>query len=133
MPTPPCRAATLGFTLVEVLVAFMIASLALVVLLRIFSTGLNSGAQADSQRRAVFWAESLLDMAGLTAPLAAGDSAGELSGGYRWHMQVAPYVEARLEPGPLATPYRVMVEVTWQDRMARRRSVVLTTVRLGGP
>jgi general secretion pathway protein I len=121
-----------GFSLIEVLVAFVILALTIGVLMRIFSGGLrNIGAAADYSR-AVAIAESTLAAAGIETPLAVGETSGEAAPGYAWRMRIEPAAPADpAEPG--ATPplqlYRVDVTVSFGDPR-RPRSVRLTSLRV---
>ena len=56
-----------GYTLVEVLVAFMIMALALTVLLRIFASGVRNVSVSSEYAQAVLIGESRLATAGIDA------------------------------------------------------------------
>ncbi|HUK59489.1 MAG TPA: prepilin-type N-terminal cleavage/methylation domain-containing protein [Stellaceae bacterium] len=122
-----------GFTLLEVLVAFAIAAVLLVPLVRIFSGGLTSLGRSDRAERAVLWAESVLAARDGEAPPALGVESGELPGGYRWQRSVAFYSGA-LPAGQIAplVPYDVTMTVSWQER-GRPRSITLETLMLAPP
>ena len=64
-----------GYTLVEVLVAFVIMAMALTVLLRIFSGGVRNVALSSDYAKAVLIAESRLATAGIDDTLARRDTA----------------------------------------------------------
>ena len=65
-----------GYTLVEVLVAFVILAMTLTVLLRIFSGGVRNIAVSADYARAVLIAESQLAAAGIDEPFHAGETGG---------------------------------------------------------
>ena len=125
MTTPEAR----GFTLVEVLVAFAIAAIALATLFRIFAGGLQSAQISEAEARATMLAESRLAAVGVEQPLAEDDQAGETEDGYRWR------IAARgIDSGEGAHPvrrYEVTVTVAWGPEDERERAVVLRTIRLG--
>ena len=81
-----------GFTLIEVLVAFMILTLSLSVLFRIFSGGLNNVAVAGNYAQAVLVAESQLALVGHDEPLLVGQSYGEAGERFRWRRTIENYV-----------------------------------------
>jgi general secretion pathway protein I len=121
-----------GFSLLEVLVAFIILSLALGVLMRIFSGGLGNIGAAEQYSRAVAIAESRLAVVGVEAPLEAGQSAGEAENGYRWQTTVQRFdsgtapVENAAEALSL---YRVEVLVNWDDEATTARGIRLVSLR----
>lgn len=61
-----------GFSLLEVLVAFAILSIALGVLLQIFATGMRNVGLSEEYSQAALYAESILAAYGREAPLAEG-------------------------------------------------------------
>src|SRR5262249_60623904 len=69
-----------GFTLVEVLVAFAIAVILLGAVLELFSTALHAGSDASSLARATLIAQSSLDGARATDPLAESDRSDQVDG-----------------------------------------------------
>jgi general secretion pathway protein I len=120
-----------GFTLVEILVAFAIAALALGVVFQIFTAGSRSLSEADAYRRATLWAQSRLETIGAAEPLVEGDSAGEMPGGMRWSVRIRRASEDG-RPEALQPPvraYTILVSVAW-GAQGTERSVALTTLRL---
>jgi len=85
-----------GFTLLELLVAFMVLVLAFTVMLRIFSGGLRGVGDAQSHSRAVEHARAQLALVGTEQPLGAGEFRGETPDGYRWHVTAEPVDAAQL-------------------------------------
>jgi general secretion pathway protein I len=130
----PRAEAERGFTLIEVLVAFAIAAVLLVPLLRIFSGGVGGLTRADRAATAALWAESVLEARSGEALLAAGTEEGDLPGGYHWQRIVTVYSEATMSLQPRAplVPYAVTLTVTWSER-GRGRAVRLDTLELAPP
>jgi general secretion pathway protein I len=124
-----------GFTLIEVVVALAIASLALVGLFQAGGTGLIAADTAARAEEAVERAQSHLAAVGRNAALTAGQFTDDDGGGYRWRLSVQP-VATRQTPTPdglstaTTTLYAVEVGISWQDA-GHERSVVLKTMRLG--
>ena len=121
-----------GYTLIEVLVAFMILVLSLSVLLRIFSGGVRNLSLSAQYSHAVLIAESELAAANTPNTLVPGTTEGVTRDAFRWTRTVSGYQPAghRL-PGAILLPaYQVDVTVEW-DRAGKTRSVSLTGLRLG--
>lgn len=120
-----------GFTLLEVLVAFVILLLAFSVLMRIFASGGRGMVAADDVNRAVAYAEAELAAVGVSIPLAAGTAGGELVDGYRWSREIAPYPTEESEAlARVPALYKVTATVHW-ERRGRSRELSLQTLRLG--
>ncbi len=115
-----------GFSLLEVLVAFVILSLTLGVLFQVFATGLRNSALSEEYTHAALHAESILAGLGRETPLEEGEQQGEINDRYRWRTRISLYQDADLELESLSViPYWLRVEVFWQER-----SVVLESLRL---
>ena len=128
---PARRAAQQGFTLIEVLVAFMILTLSLSVLLRIFSGGLNNVAVAGDYAQAVLLAESQLAVVGRSEPLRVGQSYGESGEQFRWRRTVESYLPWE-DDTALTLPvsgYHVSVEVSWTHN-GRDQQITLNSLRV---
>jgi general secretion pathway protein I len=121
-----------GFTLIEVLVAFTIAALLLVAVLRILTLGLDGGERAEAYTRATIIAESTLDAIGVVTPLKSGDTAELRDGPFR----ILASVERYHEPNAVSDEqrylvfYRVSATVSWREGR-QQRSIELSTLRLG--
>ncbi len=119
-----------GFTLIEVLVAFVILAVALGVLLQVFSTGLRNARVAEAYTTATLYAESMLAAVGIEEPLAAGETAGEFDDRFRWRLDVQPYQAPDSDDETAAwRAFQVVVTVSWGDE-DDPRDVTLTTLRL---
>jgi len=120
-----------GYTLIEVLVAFMILALALTVLLRIFSGGLRNVSVSSDYATATLIAESRLAAAGIDDPLRPGETSGTEGERFTWTVSVQDY-----QPWPGyrsaakgVDAYLVTVNVEWPNGDNIRR-VGFSTVRL---
>ena len=126
-----CKHSARGFTLIEVLVAFMILTLSLTILFRIFSGGLGNVTASGDYAHAVLIAESRLAAAGISEPLHQGVTYGDADEQFSWRQVVDHYVPRDTSgylQGPLSA-YRVTVEVIWQ-RNGREKKIMLSSVRL---
>lgn len=127
------RRASSGFSLLELLVAFVILALALGTMMRVFSGGLNNAGLAGEYSRAILLAESRL--AELGAQPVEGEVQGEFDGKYRWHGTVRPWADPAYESGILQQPLpvrlmQIEVKVAWGEQGGKSREVGLSTLQL---
>ena len=121
-----------GFTLLEVMVAFIIAALATGALLQGVGGGLQSTRVAAHTQEAVSRARSRL--AALSgAPLQPGEQRGDDGGGFTWLTRVTPAATASAPPGPGGTKravlYTLAVSLGW-SMDGGSRAVVLESQRV---
>ena len=129
-----------GYTLIEVIVAFMVLALALAILLGILSNSTKQIRWADDAGRAALHAQSLLDQAGVGEALRPGHREGEFEDGrYRWAMDVGPWRDPSLgeappQPEDPGAPklLQLDLDVRWGDGGPRNR-LQLQTLRLTLP
>jgi general secretion pathway protein I len=129
-----------GFTLLEVLVAFVIATLALGVLFQAGLVGLRAEQAASHVEQAISRARSRLTAAVHARPLISGDWQGDDGGGFAWHLRVAPIASTDVRPQYAATQsglstlpvtlYSVAVVVAWHEGKITRQ-VRLDTQQIG--
>lgn len=131
------RSRTAGFTLLEVLVAFVIAGVAVAALMQAGGTGLDATRAAMQYQQALSHAQSHLDAATHGAPLAPGDHQGDDGGGFHWRVRVSPAAVTTLQrigsvprPPLSVTLYDVTVAIGWNDG-GRTRQVSLATRQIG--
>lgn len=136
------RRSSQGFSLLEVLVAFVILALSLGVLMRVFSGGINNIAVSERYTHAVLLAESKLAAVGSEFPLVEGETSGESTDSatgestrtYHWHLRISPEIAEARGPERVNLPlelFRVEVTVTWQQDTPQPRRVRLSTLRAG--
>jgi general secretion pathway protein I len=93
-----------GFTLVELVAAFVIFAIGFGVLLQILSTCLHTTAQSSDYTRVALWAQSLLDTQGVGETLKEGSYSGKFDERYRWQLNVqkmpSPEEPAAAAPAP---------------------------------
>ena len=127
-----------GFSLLEVLAAFVILALVGTQLFRLFSGALGNATLADEYSRATLYAESRLAAVSVEAPLKESTLQGNSDDGlYAWTAVIAPYTTpgstADLESAATAMPVRLWklaATVTWPGTPGSERSVALSTVRI---
>lgn len=123
-----------GFSLLEVLVAFVLLAMALALILQIFSTGVAASGRTAAHGRAVTLATSLL--ARLDAePVLREEQRSGSNDGMRWRMAIQPAPEPLAGSGQTggdgAKLYRIRLQIRWQ-RDGGGGEVTLQTLRLGG-
>jgi len=123
-----------GFTLIEVVVAFLLLSVVLVTVFEIFSRGLSRAGELDDYAQALVVAQARLAAVGVEAPLAEGATAGEGDDGrYRWSVSVARSAEGGDPNRPIQGGYQlyqVESRVTWQTAAGVERAISLVTLQL---
>ncbi len=123
-----------GFTLLEVVVAFIIAALALSALFGGGLAGLSATAAAARYQEALARAQSHLASAASEGALAASDRQGDEGSGFHWRVRVtaaAVGVPSRDAPGvPAPALYDIVVQESWRAE-DRSRVVTLQTRRAG--
>lgn len=80
-----------GFTLLELLLAFMVFALSFATVLEILSGSMRNTVRARHFTEAALTAQSIMDQVGVTIPLEAGNQVNGDSGGYRWELEVYEY------------------------------------------
>lgn len=128
-----------GFSLLEVLVAFVILALVATALFRLFSGALGNMGAAEDYSRAALLAESVLAETAAAQPLREGATTGTADGGrYAWTAKVMPYtapgtnpdLEHASEPMPIRL-YRVEVDLRFPGAAGGERTLALATTRIG--
>ncbi len=80
-----------GFTLLEVLLAFVIFALSFAAIMEILSGSMRSTIRARTYTEAALIAQSVVDMVGVDIPLAEGSMGGDTPGGYSWELSISTY------------------------------------------
>jgi general secretion pathway protein I len=124
-----------GFTLIEVVVAFVLLALVLVMAFEVFSAGLQRVGQLEDRSQAMAIAQSQIAAAGIEQSLREGESQGASADRrFQWSTRITKTDEG-LKPG-MAPPnayslFRIDVVVTWQDAQGRTQGLPLSTLALG--
>ncbi len=124
-----------GFTLLEVLLAFVIFALSFATVLEILAGSMRSTTRARSYTEAALLAQSLVDMVGIDIPLEEGNMGGEAPGGYSWQLSISLY-EPQFAEDPVlelaevsgTSLYWVDLELEWGNE-TRPQQVHFSTVR----
>ncbi len=131
-PRPAKRAA--GFTLIEVVVAFVLLTLVLAISFEIFTTGFARASLLEEQSRALLIAQSRLAAAGVEETLREGETRGESEDRrFQWTVTISRSDEGTTPGKPAPSVYqlyRIDVRVAWQGADARQRELALSTLGL---
>ena len=84
LPSLPSR----GFTLIEMIAAFVIFAIAVGALMQILTMSMNNARRSADETRAALWAQSLLDVVGIGERIEAGSSHGEFDKKYHWELKI---------------------------------------------
>jgi general secretion pathway protein I len=126
-----------GFTLIEVVVAFVLLALVLGVSFEIFSKGLARAGELDDRARALVVAQSRLAATGAEEAIKEGVTSGATDDRrFEWTVTVrrADELAAGADGKPPASAYalyRVDVHVAWHGADARDHALDLATLSTG--
>lgn len=82
-----------GFTLLELLLAFVVFALSFATVLEILSGSMRNTVRARHYSEAALTAQSLMDQVGLEIPLQAGTGLNGEAGDYRWELEIYSYAD----------------------------------------
>lgn len=116
-----------GFTLIETLVAFMVLSIALVVVMQLFSGALKSSAVSTDYMYGIYHAREITEEFLLNPRLAPGTFSGDFEDGYRWEAAVTPVTAENQEKAvPEAVLLDITVTVQWMSGSREKRFIINT-------
>ena len=129
------RRRQVGFTLIEIVVAFVMLALVLGVSYEVFSTGMKRAGDLEDYSRALAIAQSQIAQSSIGETFEEGQVAGESEDRrFRWTTSTAPY-EVNPDPAKLAQaayfPVRIAVHVTWQSATQQEKALDLATLVVG--
>lgn len=117
-----------GFSLLELLVAFSIMAISLVMLYRVSASSARHVVDAERYQRAVVLADSLLASTE-TVDEKGWNDAGEVAG-FSWMVRSVPYLTPIANADPKALPlHEIALTVRWREG-AQAREIAVTTLRV---
>lgn len=122
-----------GFTLVELVVAFLILTIGVTAVLELVSQSALNARYAKDKTTATVLAQQKLEELLAQPDLTAGETEGDFGDAYpqfRWRAQVNELISGISETG--VTSFQIVVVVEWQDR-GQTRSVQVETLKTTVP
>jgi general secretion pathway protein I len=98
-PSTPGPGASRGFTLLELLLAFLVFALSFATVLEILSGSMRNTVRARQHTEAALTAQSVMDMVGVEIPLEPGTGMNGQSGDYSWEIFVSEYASTTGDAG----------------------------------
>lgn len=130
IPRSPFPKRERGFTLLEVLVAFIVFVLIFGAVLDALGMAMRNTRRSAEVSEAALWAQSKLDAVGTVDELEEGSDSGEFNQRYRWQLDVKKQEVERTDGvSPDSFPvelYRVELVVSWGDRNRRHEQNFVT-------
>jgi general secretion pathway protein I len=124
-----------GFTLLEVMLAFVIFALSFATVLEIMAGSMRSVRRASDDTQVALLAQSIIDLVGTEIPLEEGQFNGNGMDRYDWNMGIYLYAasDEDLRTQELAELsgielYQVELDINWQTGR-RDRSLHFSTIR----
>jgi general secretion pathway protein I len=124
-----------GFTLIEMIAAFVIFALGFSILLTTLSDAIRTTRQAQQATQAALYAQSLLDIQGVGLPLKEGSSSGDFDDTYHWQLNVVrfqPQISAGSTMAPaMAQPgqpelFQLELMVNWGNQYLQHHARFVT-------
>lgn len=119
-----------GFTLLEVLAAFLVFALSFAVVMQVMSSSLRNTRLSGNLTQAALYAQSKMDLLGIEAPVEESSDSGEFDDEYSWEMQITPYqpedgrtLNNELIPVDL---YQVDLTVYWEEARQQQQTTFTT-------
>jgi len=117
-----------GFSLLEILVAFTIMSISLGIVLKIFSSGVNTAVISEDYIIATQIAESLMAKTGIEEPLISGQMTGVDNDKYQWQVNIENTHVSGIEE-PDVELMNIQVQVQWDNEQQNGRMIELNSIK----
>lgn len=92
-----------GFSLIEMVAAFLVFAIAIGVLMQILATSMHNTRESSDYTMAALWAQSKLDTVGIGVPIGAGRANGRFDDTYSWELNIQQVDPTSVEPPPQQT------------------------------
>ena len=127
-----------GFTLLEVMLAFVVFALSFATILQIMAGSMRSVKRASDDTEVALLAQSLMDLVGIEIPVEEGEYSGTGMDRYDWEMAITLYdASAPSDDGGMTTQeladlsgielYRVDLYIDWETGR-RQRELQFSTI-----
>ncbi len=114
-PLAPSRQA--GFSLIEMVAAFLVFAIGIGVLMQILATSLHNTRSSSDYTMAALWAQSKLDVVGVGAPIEQGSWNGHFDDNYSWQLDIRQVDPTSVEPPPQAAGGNAIANPGLQQRV----------------
>ena len=129
------RRTSRGFTLLEVMLAFVVFALSFATVLEIMAGSMRSVRRASDDTQVALFAQSIMDLVGTEIPIEEGQFNGMGMDRYEWHLDIYLYgvSDEDMRSQELAEMsgielYRVDLDINW-DVGRRQRDLHFSTMR----
>ena len=129
------RRSAAGFTLLEVMLAFVIFALSFATVLEIMAGSMRSVRRANDDTEVALFAQSIIDLVGTEIPIEEGEYSGTGMDRYQWQLGIYIYdsVEEDVATLELAEMsgielYKIVLDVDW-DTGRNQRELQFNTIR----
>ena len=129
------RRSSEGFTLLEVMLAFVIFALSFATVLEIMAGSMRSVRRASEDTEVALLAQSVMDMVGTEIPIEPGDFSGTGMDRYEWRLGIYLYETGGEDVGTQELAelsgvdlYRVDLDIEWAAGR-RQRDMHFSTIR----
>lgn len=115
-----------GFTLIEMIAAFLVFAIAIGLLLDVLASSMRNARLSSDYTMAALWAQTKLDGVGVVERVEEGHSSGRFDDSFAWDLEVHKVDPAEVEPPPPVNPQQGSARGTPQN------TVSAATAGLGG-
>ncbi len=129
------RRSSKGFTLLEVMLAFVIFALSFATVLEIMAGSMRSVRRASDDTQVALFAQSIMDLVGTEIPIEEGQFNGTGMDRYQWRLDIYLYAasDEDIRTQELAEMsgielYRVDLDIDWETGR-RQRDLHFSTIR----
>ena len=127
-----------GFSLIELIAAFVIFALGFGILLQVLGGSIRNTQWSADYTQAALWAQSKLDVVGVGEPVKEGSTSGEFDRDYHWDLQISKYqpndggAQTALTTPAVVDLYKIDLQVSWGGGQ-RAHSARFVTLRASNP
>ena len=89
-----------GFSLIEMVAAFLVFAIGIGILMQILATSMHNTRQSSDYTMAALWAQSKLDVVGVGEPIEPGSTNGRFDDDYGWQLDIQQIDPTSVEPPP---------------------------------
>lgn len=129
------RGSSRGFTLLEVMLAFVIFALSFATVLEVMAGSMRSVKRASDDTEVALFAQSIIDLVGTEIPVEEGQFNGTGMDRYQWQLDITLYESGDEDMGTEVLAemsgvelYRVDLEIDWETGR-RQRDLHFSTLR----